>query len=159
MKTSPSLALVASLVWFLASGGAMAQSEQRADDPEVQLLEQNVELFLEQIDGNVREALQDLLKGSPLSSQTEAINSLDQKARGITSQYGAILDFERASSRKIGKRVVLVRYLLNCENCPLVWYVTYYHTQKRGETSRSGENWVVVSLRFDTNVELLALEK
>jgi hypothetical protein len=152
------IAALVSRIWSVQPTVAAAQTEPRVDDT-VQMLEQNVEDFLERIEFDVRAALDDLLEGSPLSSQTDAVTTLENKTRGISGQYGQIQGFERASSRRLGSRVVLVRYLLNCENYPLVWYVTYYQAPKRGEQSRNGENWVVVSLRFDTNVELLALEK
>ena len=45
-----------------------------------------------------------------------------------------------------------MKYLFKCEKFPVVWYFTYYR-----DFSRAGgeDYWVVISVRFDTQVELL----
>lgn len=160
--TSNALAIALALgTMLLTAASARAQETARSDDAEARSLEENVEDFLKELRfGNVRDGLTSLLKNSPLTTQKEALVAIEQKLSDIPSQYGEVRDFERISVSRIGKQhVVLLRYLINCEAYPLAFQVVYYRAFKRGETPRAGEDWVVVSLRCDANVELLAPEK
>jgi hypothetical protein len=144
------------LLLLTAAGTAIAQ-EERSNDPELAVLEENVETFLQKVfhdDVDAQRALVELLRGSPLLKQTEAVGNLEKKTRDIPTLYGEMREAEWISTRRIGKSVVLVRYLANCENYPVVWHVTYYRS-KRDDSPRNNDNWVVISLRYDTNVEQL----
>lgn len=56
--------------------------------------------------------------------------------------------------KSVGKDVVLLKYLYKCEKFPVVWYVAYYRDFTRAVTA-SDDRWVVISIRFDTQVEAL----
>src|SRR5688500_17856458 len=112
-RTIAGMALL--LLLLLITSGVSAQ-EERTNEAELALLEENVETFLQKVaEDEVHEALVELLRGSPLLKQTEAVANLEQKTRNMPSLYGALRDIEPVSTRRIGKSVVLVRFLANCE--------------------------------------------
>ena len=145
---------------FAGSLVTRGQNSGRAADLELDLLDQRVKDFFEKITydyDDTHAAYQDLLKGSPLLSQTEAMATLEQKTRQLPERYGPPRNFEQVSARRVGKDLVLMKYLYSCQNYPVVWYVTYYRIYKRGDAPRENENWAVVAIRFDTNLDLLTL--
>src|SRR5688572_31771237 len=108
------------LLMVIAASDAAAQNE--TSDAELAVLEEHVDTFLQKVAAaDVQRGLAELLRGSPLLKQTEAVANLEKKTRDIPSLYGEVRDSEWISTRRIGKSVVLVRYLANCENYPLVW--------------------------------------
>lgn len=158
MKTRFAAAgLFAVLAISLTSLATRGQVAERPVDADLAALDQKIKDFLERITyEDIATAYQELLKSSPLASQTEAVTGLVQKTRLIQERYGTVRDFEQVSARRVGKDLVLMRYLYKCESCPVVWHITYYRTTKRGEVPRDSD-WSVVSVRFDTNTEVLAL--
>ena len=104
--------------------------------------------------GQAQAAFTDLLSGSPLLKQESALAKLiDQTAKLTASEkYGAYRSHERIRLRTIGRDLVLLRYLYKCENYPIVWYFTFYRTSPAAATAPS---WRVISVRFDTDLDLL----
>ena len=49
---------------------------------------------------------------------------------------------------------MLVRYLLKCEKFPVIWHVVFYRNFARA-AGATEDTWVVISVRFDTQVEAL----
>ena len=142
----------------LTSLATRGQVTERPADAELAGLDQKVKDFLGRIsfESDIQSAYQELLKNSQPLTQTEALNALVQKTRLIRERYGEVRDFEQISARRVGKDLVLLRYLYKCENYPVVWHVTFYRTTKQNEVPRNSD-WTVVTVRFDTNVEILAL--
>lgn len=140
----------------LVSFATRAQNSSR-NDPQLEVLDQKLKDFLRAIvDDDVHTAYQDLLSGSPLARQTDAVANLELKTKELETKYGAFRSVEQISAKRVGADLVLMKYLFNCENFPVVWYFTYYRMYKRGEAPR--DNWAVVAMRFDTDVELLDLK-
>lgn len=136
---------------------AQAQDTMSATpDATIEALHAQSSQFLEGVSvGQAETAFAELLVGSPLSQQPEAVKKLVTSTRAIESRAGKYRDFERIESRRVGKDLVLMKYLYKCETFPVVWYFTYYRDFKRVEAMSDGENWVVIGVRFDTDLELL----
>jgi hypothetical protein len=124
---------------------------------EVQKLHDRVSSFLEGVSrGTQQAAYEELLRGSQLVTQTEAVEALAQETAQIEQKYGQYREFERVDAKQIGKDLVLMRYLYKCDNFPVVWYFTFYRTPTRGELAGENAAWRAVTVRFDTRLERLA---
>jgi hypothetical protein len=151
-----SLTALVAACWLIGAALTRGQNS-RAADAELEALDQKIKQFLQTtIDDDVHAAFQELLAGSPLARQTEAVTSLEQKTRELQARYGLCRNVEQVSAKRVGRDLVLMKYLYNCESFPVVWYFTYYRVYKRGEVPREN-SWAVVAVRFDTDLELLAL--
>ncbi len=134
---------------------ATAQDEPEVADPVVTKLDQRMSRFLDSIAaGNVGDAFSDLLAGSQLVEQQPAVNALVAKAKEINQRYGQSREHEQLSAKRVGKDLVLVRYLLKCEKFPVIWHVVFYRNFARA-AGATEDTWVVISVRFDTQVEAL----
>lgn len=113
--------------------------------------------FLDGIHGDDQaKAFNDLLDGSNLSKNSDAFKALLGQSREIEKKYGKFQESEQISARKIGKDLVVLKYLFKCESFPVVWYFTYYKDFSHRTSGTEDENWVIVSVRFDTQLESLA---
>lgn len=158
MKSAPVLLAAAVVLSTLAATSLITQGQPppRAADVELDYLDQKVRTFLERVSfDDVSAAYQGLLQNGPLAKQADGLSKLEQKTRALHSQYGGFRSSEQVSARRVGKDVVTLKYLYHCETFPVVWHLTFYRIYKRAETPRENENWHVVSVRFDTNVESL----
>jgi hypothetical protein len=143
------------LLLLLAPCGASGQ-EPPEDDAVLALLNERSKQFLDAVTLNrIETAIKDLLAGGPLEKQAESIKTLTTKTRELEKKYGACRGVERVDARRIGKDLVLAKYLYKCENFPVVWYFTYYRDFKRTDLSPDTESWILIAVRFDTDVELL----
>ena len=68
--------------------------------------------------------------------------------------YGNFIKSERISVREVGDDLVLLKYLHKAERYPVVWYFTFYRPPDDREDD---QRWVVISVRFDTRLDLLGL--
>ncbi len=110
--------------------------------------------FLEGVSmGQAQSAYRDLLSGSRLLKH-DALTGLIEKTNELEKKYGENRGFEQIATKRVGTDLVLLKYLYKCESFPVVWYFTYYRTP--GETPSETGNWRVVTVRFDTELELLA---
>jgi hypothetical protein len=126
-----------------ATTSAVAADDSPLVDPVVGKLHEKVMRFLGGIAGGEQTtAFGELLAGSQLLEQAGAVRSLVDKSKEITQRYGAHRDSEQVSAKRIGKDVVLLKYLFKCEKFPVVWYFAFYRD--------------LVSVRFDTQLESLA---
>jgi hypothetical protein len=111
--------------------------------------------FLEGVSlGQTQSAFQEMLAGSQLAKQTDAVKDLVARTNDLEAKYGKYRAFEQVSAKRIGGDLVLMRYLYKCENFPVVWYFTFYHAPSSSETAKNGV-WRIVAIRFDTNLETL----
>ena len=152
--------LIASCVLLLLVPAAIAQepSSNGESDLVVAQLEERVAQFLEGLSrGKVAESYTELLRDSSLSkpAQAEALKTLIDRTRELERKYGKYRGYDRVDARRIGKDLVLLRYLYKCDEFPVVWYVTYYRDFKRSDVIADANAWVVISVRFDTDLELL----
>jgi hypothetical protein len=144
----------------LCSERVGAQAPSRASDTVVEALAQNVEDFLAAVGERKTPAAFDvLLVDSQLGKQRESLASLIQKTDELESKYGPLRAVERISARRLGQDVVLLKFLFKCETFPVVWRVTYYRTMSLSSSSPDRSRWIVVNVRFDTDLEKLAAEQ
>ena len=145
-------------VLLVCSTGGGAANAQEPPDADVDKLAGRVSQFLEGVSlGTTQTAYEQLLAGSPLLKQTEAMEDLVRKTDQLENRYGQYLEFEPIASRRVGKDLVLLRYLYKCESFPVVFYFTFYRTPRSDAPTEKNSNWRVIIVRFDTELELLAL--
>lgn len=145
-------------IMFAAENVSLAQDPAAVPDPVVVALQARVSQFLEGVSaGGAQKAYKELLKGSPLAKQKDAIKEFVQRTNELETKYGKPWEFEKISAKRAGKDLVLLKYLYKCENFPVVWYFTFYRTPAQEETTSDGGTWRAVIVRFDTQVELLGL--
>lgn len=154
VKSRVAVGLWALLACVLSSRPAPAQEPS---DPTVDALKARVSQFLEGVSlGTTQAAYQQLLAGSSLLEQTEAVAALVKKTDELKGRYGQYLEFEPIAVRRVGKDLVLLRYLYKCEDFPVVFYFTFYRPPRPEIPSEKANNWRVIIVRFDTELELLA---
>jgi hypothetical protein len=150
-------AWVALCAVLLATHDARAADETTPAGPVVGKLNDKVMRFLEGIaNGDEANAFSELLVGSQLLEQDGAVRDLVDKSKDIVMRYGTHRESEQVSAKRIGKDLVLMKYLFKCERFPLVWYFAYYRDFSRSGATSGDDHWVVISVRFDTQVELLS---
>ena len=150
--------LTLSVVALLLAGGPMAagQESSKEKDAVPTALEERVSQFLEGVSlDQAQSAFQELLAGSQLLKQTDAVKDLVARTNALETKYGKYRAFEQVSAKRVGSDLVLMRYLYKCENFPVVWYFTFYHAPSSGESSAKNGAWRVVAVRFDANLEAL----
>jgi len=147
------------LVWTLAAAVVLAVSgtSPAQEAPETtEKLAARVGQFLEGISrGDTQAAFDELLRGSQLITQTEAVETLVAKTAQIPERYGQYREFEQVDANQVGTDLVLMRYLYKCENFPVVWYFTFYRTPIPGDLSGENATWRIITVRFDTRLESL----
>jgi hypothetical protein len=152
------IGLLTVLIMLSTGGVSPAQDPAAETDPVIVALHARVSQFLEGVSaGEAQGAYQELLVGSPLLKQTDAIKEFVQRTNELETKYGRPWGFERISAKRVGKDLVLAKYLYKCESFPIVWYFTFYRTPAEGETATDGGAWRAVIVRFDTQLELLGL--
>lgn len=108
--------------------------------------------FLAGLPSGVDQAYEALLKDSPLreKAKQEKVAADTKKLFAMDAPYGKPRKegIERVKTQLVGSDVALLRYLQKFENMPVVWYFTFY---------RTGERWVLITVRFDHEYELLGL--
>ena len=146
-------------VWLVLAGwSAYSQESPVAKDEVVDLLDGRVRSFFELISqGGTQQAFENLLRGSPLLLQkTDALKTLIERTGQIPNRFGRFRGFERVDSRRLGKDLVVLRYLYKCEDYPVVWSITFYRPTSRSDTPPDDTAWRVIVVRFDSEVEQLA---
>ena len=136
-------------------GRASAQPEPGAD-PVVAKLDESLGRFFEGVaKGDVSKSYAELLKDSQLFRQGDALKALIDKTKELEKKYGKYRGYDRIDAKRIGKDLILVRCLYKCDEFPVVWYFSFYHDFKHSDADNS--SWIVVSVRFDTDLELLGM--
>ncbi|HEY2838115.1 MAG TPA: hypothetical protein VGJ26_03130 [Pirellulales bacterium] len=111
--------------------------------------------------GDVKEAYEALLTDSQLAKRDrqEQLGALIKKTSDLPTNYGAFHSFERITAKRVGTDLVVFKYLYKCENFPIVWHVVFYRDLRESRSSDAATaygNWRVISVRFDTDLEILA---
>jgi hypothetical protein len=102
-----------------------------------------------------KSAFDQLLAGGPLADPARSadVALLVERHSKLGEKYGpAASSPELVSVKKVGESLVTLKYLYKAEKFPIVWYFTFYRPRK---LARPEDGWFVVSLRFDTRLELL----
>lgn len=126
------------------------------DDEDVQQLDTRISRFFQNLNDqqvDAATAFADLLAEGPLAGADD-VKKLVERVPALEKTYGEFLASERVATKRVGKDLVLLKYLYKTERYPVVWYFTYYRPpSKTGEPN----DWVVITVRFDTRVDLLGL--
>lgn len=150
-------------VWFLTvAGWAVPAVSQGIADPVIDSLHQRVGRFLEQVSSgtSVPTAYQDLLTGGPLSARKSELDDLIKKTDKISELYGEYRAFEQVFTRRVGADLVFMKYLYKCQRFPVLWHITFYRPPEQADLpSDASGTWQVISIRFDTNLEVLTVLK
>jgi hypothetical protein len=154
------VAIFAVGVWICGTfGGGMAAAQEspRERDAVLTMLDGRVGQFLDGVSlGQTQNAFQELLADSQLAKQADAVKELVARTNELEAKYGKYRAFEQVSAKRIGRDLVLMRYLYKCENLPVVWYFTFYHVPGPADpAAKNGGAWRVVTVRYDTNLEAL----
>jgi hypothetical protein len=153
----PSIArsLLVSAALVVPAASALAQEDAASSDPVVVKLDERATRFLESVaEGNENAAFADLLAGSELREQSSAVRDLVDRSKEIRDRYGRHRESEQLSAKRVGKDLVLLKYLYKCEKFPVVWYIAFYR-DFRAQAATPDDQWVVISVRFDTEIERL----
>jgi hypothetical protein len=141
---------------------AEAQNSAQDDAVVSTLTGQLANFFTSVSAGDVKEAYETLLADSQLAKRDrqEQLGALIKKTSDLPTNYGAFHSFERITAKRVGTDLVIFKYLYKCENFPIVWHVVYYRDLR--ENTRTSDapaaynEWRVISVRFDTELESLA---
>lgn len=153
------LLFLSALLW---QGRAWAQTWENpspaAVNAEFAPLFESVQNFFEQV-ANPAEGsyngLENLLKNSPFeeNAKEEMIKTLAEKIDGISGQFGSYVSFEPIGLKRIGRDLVVLRYLYKCQNYPLVWYFVFYRPTA-SEEETAGKTWQIIHLYYDSQLNI-----
>jgi hypothetical protein len=130
---------------------------QEVEDFEIESLSDRTQSFFDNLTAltkqdNQKAVFDSLLASGPLSSRDEEVTQLVQRYNAIVEKHrGYAGEVERISAKRFGEDLVLLKYLYKAKDYPIIWYITYY----RAPSAEGTEVWAVISLRFDTRLELL----
>jgi hypothetical protein len=149
------IVLLAAVGLWIAPG-LLGADEPKEKDPILSMLDGRVAQFLEGVSlGQSHSAFTDLLAGSQLLKQADALKDLVARTNELETKYGKYRGFEQVSAKRVGSDLVLMRYVYKCENFPVVWHFVFYRTPGAPDTTAKGGAWRLVVVRFDTELELL----
>jgi hypothetical protein len=164
--------LPVSLVLLIGFSVAAQEPDNSATETEIAMLEKRVADFFADLQASrdsknsskqtFRKVL--LKEETPLASaqllsdqKKPALQSLVAKTDALQVKFGNYRGSDKISAKSIGKDLVLLKYLYKCERYPIVWHFTFYRTAPTAESTTGP--WIVIAVRFDTELELLALDK
>jgi hypothetical protein len=104
---------------------------------------------------NNTSAIEELLRQSPLGSpsaspqQAELMKQIEE----ITKQFGSILNWEKIDSKRVGEDIVILHYVLKCEQYPLIWTFTFYR-KPLSAPSITQSPWTIIELHFNTDLDI-----
>ena len=129
-----------------------------ASGSDLESLAATVQNFFEQIANpaeGTKSGLETLLKNSPFegNAKDDMIKTLAEKIDGISAQFGSYVAFEPIGVKRVGRDLVILRYLYKCQNYPLVWYFVFYRPTP-SESETAGKNWRVIHLYYDSQLNL-----
>ncbi len=139
--------------WLVLAAGTVAAQD---DDVVGRVLKPRVRMFFENLAREEVEsdkAFNELLANGPLSGREEVIPLIGKYSQ-LEETYGKFIESEAIGAKTVGRDLVLLKYLYKMERFPVVWYFTYYRPPT---PSGEGTKWVIISLRFDTRLDLLDL--
>ena len=146
------LLVLPSLRFFPAGAQNQPPTDTSRDELDTRIL-----VFFDALSrGNAASAFNELLRGSPLGSPDagEPLTEMQNRLDGLQVQLGSILHWEKLDAKRIGSSIALVRYVLMYDNYPMVWTFTFYRKPATA-TTLTNPGWVLVDLRFDTDMQKL----
>lgn len=149
---------------FLApfsNNGVSQTTEPR--DTAIRELETRINAFFVEFAANpttlTTKALEDLFKGSPLTTDADTFNTMLKNLSAIPKEFGEPRGGEQIDVRYFdkGRNIVQLRYLFKYDNHPAIWYFIFYRNPNIGTGIAGQVNpWMLISVRFDTNVDSLS---
>ncbi|MGI5831886.1 MAG: hypothetical protein ACOX6D_05050 [Thermoguttaceae bacterium] len=117
-----------------------------------------VQDFFEQISNTAegpQKGLETLLKNSPFeeNAKAEMIKTLAGKIEGISGQFGSFVSYELIGTKKIGRDLVVLRYLYKCQNYPIVWYFVFYRPLP-ADSNTTNKQWQIIHLYYDSQLNI-----
>lgn len=127
-------------------------------DTVIESLQNQVDVFFETIKsgGNVNKAYAALLPATGLGSEEDRA-TLEKETSELEQTYGTYRGFERVYVKRVGSDLVFLKYLYKCDRFPVLWHITFYRSGTSNEAGTDSQRWQVVSIRFDTNLDILTL--
>jgi hypothetical protein len=133
--------------WAITSRGQEPSTDEAA---QLQRLDAQLKDFFNELSqSQVDEAYRRLLNGTRIAQQQQAVAQLQEKTRRLPELYGPMQSVEQFDTTRLGRSVVMLKYLYNCERYPVVWYFTYYR-------SSGSSPWKLIAVRFDTDLTAAA---
>jgi len=136
-----------------------AQSPGSATDTsrETTLIDTRIVSFFDTLKrGNSSSAFEEILYQSPLGSSSAGsqISELQKQVDESRKDFGDILNWEKYDTKRMGEDVVVVQYILKHDQFPVIWSFAFYRKPASASsmTMTNPNPWVLVELRFDTNI-------
>ncbi len=153
-RSAALLSIATAVALFLPCPVALAQGPDEADPVLVELREK-VDLFFRNLvntDVTPEAAFGELLAGGRLArpENAAAVKALAAQTKEFDKKFGEYVGHESVAAKRVGKDLVLMRHLYKSQDYPVVWYFAFYRTTEL-------DTWVVISVRFDTRIDLLGL--
>ena len=144
---------VLALLFLVSTMYLPVGAQQTTPDP-IKETDEKVRLFFADVlDGKESKAFDDLLFAS---STSEQLADIKKKLEDAKTQFGAFRKSEKIGEKIVGEDLVFVRYLLKCDRHPIVWTFTFYRRPTgTSSLSTTSNQWSVVGLRFDANLDPL----
>jgi hypothetical protein len=103
---------------------------------------------------NSSSAFEELLRGSPLGSSNANLQTTDlrNKVDELGQQFGGIIDWEEYEIKRMGKDVIVMRYILKYDQYPIIWTFAFYRKPTSTSSLTTSNSWVLIELRYDTNI-------
>jgi hypothetical protein len=126
-------------------------------DPVVKACQGELAVFFENVkSGSIGTAYEELLKTTQLGTEEDRAKLVDETGK-IETTYGAYRGFKPVYTKRIGDDLIFMKYLYKCERFPVLWHITFYRASTNGDLGAGSQPWQVVSIRFDTDLEILTL--
>lgn len=150
MTRRTTLFALAALIMTALAGDATVRAQ---DDP-LPAIQKRIDSFFLALTADGAEpksAFEELLAGSPLE-KSDDVKKLVEEVRKFDDRYGEFLEVEQVAAKRVGKDLVLLKYLYKGQKFPVVWHFAFYRAPGKSSPPRP---WAVILLRFDTRVEQL----
>jgi len=154
------LFMTAGLMFFSRNERLKAQP---VSDSDVTVSERRVQTFFETLTskdpGETARAYGELFQGSPIAyGADDVINEMVKNTNDLISNKR--WNFEPLDTRKVGKDLILIRYLYKGDAFPVVWQFTFYRSQINNPRSGDGgtmtsSQWDCIGAKFHTNLDSL----
>jgi hypothetical protein len=126
-------------------------------DPVVKARQEDLAEFFENVKSDsIGTAYEKLLENTQLGTEEDRAELVKQTA-DIKTTYGAYRGFKPVYTKRVGDDLIFMKYLYKCERFPVLWHFTFYRASTNGDLGAGSQPWQVVSIRFDTDLEILTL--
>ncbi len=137
-------------IFAVQTGGTANMNQlQPAADKELANIDMRVSDFMaEVINRRADTAIDTLLMGSPLARDEKKLSQLKTQIKQGELRYGEYLRQEKMQLEWISISMIRSVRVMHCRRYPVIWRMTFYRSSPTGE-------WVLVSLKYDTNYDSL----